>query len=283
MEMTKKIAISVLAALVLSLVAGLAASNQVLAQGAGPLGRLLRARPVLGQVTAIGKSDFSVEKKDGTELTFQVDESTRYRSKDKAELAFADLKTGQWVAVVTGRRLGMRDLARMVVTLPEDLDPTQFEGARGEVVEVNPAANQFTLENPQGEKTVVTVDAETVYRGQVASLTDIKEGMQAGVISKETTGDGLVARIVRAGDRSDLPVADLWIGGKIVSLEKNAFTIENRDGKQYTFQTDSDTRIRSREQRSLADLKTGMAVLVGAKDLGNGSYQALVIEMAPRR
>jgi hypothetical protein len=281
--MSKKIVISVLAALILSLAAGLAISNQTLAQGAGPLGRLLKARPVLGQVTAIGKNDFSIEKKDGTKLTFQVDGYTRYRSKEQAELAFSDLKTGQWVAVVSGRRLGAGDLARLVVTLPEGFDPTQLEGGRGEVVNVNLAASQFTLENRQGQKTVVTVDAETIYRGQVASLADLQEGMQAGVISKEMAGGGLEARIVRAGDRADRPAADLWMAGKVISLDQNAFTVENRDGKQHTFQTTEDTRIRSRERRTLADLKTGMVVLVGAKDLGNGAYQALVVQVVPRR
>jgi hypothetical protein len=281
--MSKKIVFPVIAAVLLSLAAGLAFSSQALAQGAGPLGRLLKARPVVGQVTAVGGSGFSIEKKDGTELTFQVDGGTRYRSKDKAELAFADLKTGQWVAVVTGIRPGARDLARLVVTLPEDFDPNQLEGTRGEVVEVNPAANQFTLENPQGQKTVVTVDAETVYLGQIAGLADLQEGMQAGVISKEMAGEGLVARIVRAGDRSDRLAADLWIGGKVVALDQNAFTVENRDGKQYTLQTTGETRMRGRGAHSLADLKTGMVVLVGVKDLGNGSYQALVVQVIPRR
>ena len=87
----------------------------------------------------------------------------------------------------------------------------------------------------------------------------------------------------RSCGRATLPQADLWIGGKVVSLDKNAFTIENREGKQYTFQTTADTRIRSREVHSLADLKTGMLVLVGAKDLGNGSYQAQVVQVLPRR
>jgi hypothetical protein len=366
--MSKKIVIPVVAALVLTLIAGLVVSSHVLAQGAGPLGRWLRARPVLGQVTLIGKAEFTVKTKDGTEQTFTVDDSTRYRSKDKAELTFADLKTGQWVAVVTGRGQGASNLARFVVTLPEGLDPTQFEGARGKVSAVNPAASQFTLENQQGEKTVVTVDAETVYRGEASSLADLQEGMLAGVISKEMAGDGLVARIVRAGDpigvhfgeisevntsagtitlktqrtsqeltvsvdestrfrsksneiaglrdlktgmvamvvtktpageeqtdaplkavlvaagdKSDLPKADLRVGGRVVSLDQNAFTIEDRDGKQYTFQTTGDTRIRGREINSFADLKTGMLALVGAKDLGNGPYQAQVVLALPRR
>jgi Domain of unknown function (DUF5666) len=365
--MSKKIVIPVVAALVLTLVAGLAVSRDVLAQGPGPLGRLARLRPVLGQVTAIGKSEFTIQTKDGTEQTFTVDGRTRYRSKDKAGLAFADLKTGQWVAVVTGRLPGARDLARLVVTMPEGLDPAQFEGVRGKVVDVKPAANQFTLEDQQGQKTVVTVGADTVYRGQVTGLADLQQGMIAGVISKEMAGDGLVARLVRAGepvgvhagevtnvntaagtftlktlsanqqltltvddstrfrskadevsglkdlktgmfaivvsknpageqanapltavmvaasDKSDLPQADLWVGGRLVSQARNTFTVENREGQQYTFQTTGRTRLRSRELRSLADLKIGMLVLVGAKDLGNGSYQAQVVLVLPRR
>jgi len=49
---------------------------------------LLKSTPAVGPGNRrFGKSEFSVEKEDGTELTFQVDEITRYRSKDKAELA----------------------------------------------------------------------------------------------------------------------------------------------------------------------------------------------------
>ena len=68
--MSKKIVIPVIAALVLTLMAGLAVSSTALAQGAGPLGRLLKARPVLGQVTAIGKSRFygRDEGRDGTDF-----------------------------------------------------------------------------------------------------------------------------------------------------------------------------------------------------------------------
>jgi hypothetical protein len=366
--MSKKIVIPVFAAVVITLMVGLVVTSNVLAQGGNPLGRLLRLRPVLGQVTAIGKAEFTVEMKDGTEKAFKVDDKTRYRSKEKSELTFADLKTGQWVAVVTGRLHGASNLARLVVTLPEGLDPTQFEGARGKVVSVNQGADQFTLENQEGQKTVVTTNSETIYRGEVTSLADLEIGMLAGVISKEMDGNELVARIVRAGDpiaihfgeitrintsagtftlktqrsaneltisvdestrfrskanevsglkdlktgmfaivvtktpageeqsyaplkaamvaasdKSGLPEADLWVGGRVVSKNQSSFTIESRDGKQYTFQAGKDTRFRSREVRSLADIKPGMLVLVGAKELGSGSYQAQMVLVLPRR
>jgi len=50
-----------------------------------------------------------------------------------------------------------------------------------------------------------------------------------------------------------------------------------------TFKADENTIFRGREVQSLADLKTGMMVLVGAKDLGSGSYQAQAVAVLPRR
>jgi len=366
--MSKKIVIPVVAAVVITLIAGMVVNSSALAQAQSPLRRLLRLRPALGQVTAIGKAEFTVETKDGTVKAFKVDDITRYRSKEESELTFADLKTGQWVAVVTGRLPGASNLARLVVTLPEGLDPTQFEGARGKVISVNQGAGQFTLENLEGQKTVVTTNSETIYRGEVTSLADLEVGMLAGVVSKEMDGTGLVARIVRAGDpigihfgeitridasaatftlktqrsaqeltisvdestrfrskaseisglkdlttgmfaivvsktpageeqtdvslkaamvaagdKSDLPKADLWVGGRVISTDQSAFTVENREGKQFTFQAGGYTRFRSREIRSLAEMKPGMLVLVGAIELGSGSYQAQVVLVLPRR
>ncbi len=278
--MTKKIGFPVVAAIVLALIAGLAASSTALAQSGGPLGRLLKARPVLGQVTAIGKSEFTVEKKDGTELTFKVDERTRYRSKEKTELAFTDLKTGQWVAVVVERGQGERGTARLVVTLPEDFDPTQFEGARGKVIDVNPAASQFTIENREGQKTVVTTNSETVFRGEVTSLADLEVGMLAGVVNKEAAGDGMQARLVRAGNPTSRYTGEITR----VNSSAGTFTLKTRrTGEEMTFTVDENTRFRGREVKSLADLKAGMMVLVGAKDLGSGSYQAQVVAALPRK
>jgi hypothetical protein len=366
--MTKKLVLTVVAALVLALVAGLVPWSDAQAQSGGPLARFLRARPVLGQVTAIGQSQFTIKTRDGTQLTFKVDNTTLYRSKDQGELAFSDLKIGNWVGVVNGRFLRARSLARVVVLLPEDFDLDQFEAVRGKVVSVNSGASQFTLEDIDGQDSVVTTDSETIFRGQVTSLTDLKVGMQAGVVSKASEGDGFVARIVRAGDpvgilfgeitgvnqavgsftlkpqstgqnltvsvnevtrfrskddqlngledlrtgmfaivvtkspvgmeetgtsltavmvaageRSDLPQVDLWISGRVVTVGNNSFTVENREGERYSFQTTRGTRFRSREVWSLAGMKTGMMVLVGVKDLENESYLAQIVFVLPHR
>ncbi len=143
---------------------------------------------------------------------------------------------------------GLRDLARLVVILPEDFDPTQFEGARGKVVEVNPSASQFTLEKRDGQETVVTTDAETVFRGQATSLADIKEGMLAGVISKESEGDGLVARIVRAGNPIGINFGEI----SSVNTSAGTFTLKTqRSGQELTVEVDEQTRFRSRGDEDL--------------------------------
>jgi hypothetical protein len=119
-------------------------------------------------------------------------------------------------------------------------------------------------------------------------LEDLKSGMYALVVSKPAAGDEpadttLKAALVAAGDKSDLPKADLFVGGRIVAVEKGAFTVESREGEQYVFKTSGETRIRSREVHNVNGLKPGMLVLVGAKDLGSGAYQAQVVMVLPRR
>jgi hypothetical protein len=68
-----------------------------------------------------------------------------------------------------------------------------------------------------------------------------------------------------------------------VDVPGNSFTIQTRRGESLTFQVTAETRFRSRRGvvTSLEELKAGMAVAVGAKDLGNSQYQALRVLVAP--
>lgn len=53
----------------------------------------------LGVVTAVGEGSFTLESRQGRSLTFEVDESTRYRSRDGSVTSFDDLEVGMHVAV----------------------------------------------------------------------------------------------------------------------------------------------------------------------------------------
>ena len=262
--MSRKILLPVFAAAAITVIAVLIVSSTALAQREGPLRRLRRAHPVLGQITALGQDEFTLEKRNGTAQTFTVNEHTIYRGADKAELSFDDLETGRWVAVVIVRRSGDLSLARAVGILPEDFDPDLFEPAGGRVIDVDLAGNSFTLENRAGESQIIKVDSETVYRGQLSKLADLEVGMLAGVFTKETDGQPLLARVVRAGFPERRHAGEI----SAIDLSAGTFTLKTRrSGEALTFVVDENTRFRSKDGTisDLGDLKAGMAAIVAAR------------------
>ena len=362
--MSKKIFIPISVALLVAIIAGLWVSTESFAQEDGFPARLRRARPVVGQVTAVSGDQFTIEKRDGKEITFLVDESTRYTNKEKAELSIDDLEIGLWVAVAAPKGSEEEPVARVVVLLPENLNPSQMTGFRGSILSVDMSGNQFTLQTQKGVKTTFEVDSSTIYKGEATTFSGLQEGMSAGVAAKELEDGSLLAQIIRTGypiskhlgeitavsledstltlrtsrgqeeltfkvdentrfrskdqsvesledlqpgmvcvvvargqgdaipvasivgaaDKDNLPKFDLRVGGRIVSLEENSFTIEDRNNQQYTFQVTGDTLFRSRggQISGLEDLKEGVLVIVGAKELGSGTYQAELIIAKPR-
>jgi len=361
--MFKKIFIPISVALLVAMIAGLWVSTVAFAQEDGALTRLGRARPTLGQVTVVSDEQFTIEKRNRQEQTFLVDENTRFTNKERVELSIEDLEIGQWVAVVAPQGRENQPIARLVVLLPEGLDPSQMTGFRGSILSVEVSGNNFTLQTQKGEKITLTVDSSTVYKGEANEFSSLQEGMLASVAVKELEGGSLLAQIVRssypitrhlgeitavdqkentftlrtfrgqqelvfkvnentrfrsknqsveslkelqlgmvgvvvakeqgnnmpvavvvgAADKDDLPKFDLRVGGKIVSLDQNAFTIQGRGGQQHTFQVTEDTRFRSRggQISGLEDLIKGMPVIVGAKELENGKYQAELVIIIP--
>jgi hypothetical protein len=335
--MSKKILIPTIALALVALVAGLWYSSDVYAQGNQPgqpgqtgqpngaLRRLLRFNAVLGQVTAVGQSDFTVQNRDGDSLTFKVDDNTRFRGKDKAELALDDLKTGAWVAVIAPRRGTEAGVARLVAVLPDDFDPAKVPAVHaGEIVSVDAKAGTLTLKTLQdGQELTFAADSSTRFRSldnKVQGLGDLQAGLYSLVTSKSATAGGNpLAVMVAAGEKGDLrqflqdrrdrkgqsgqsgqsgqrgqqnqgnrralvdkvrqelAKYDQRLGGKIVTVTADGFTLENRSGKQYTLAVDSATLFRSRDSQvtGLKDLQAGMVVAVGANDAaGGGGLQA---------
>jgi len=363
--MSKKILIPIVSVLIVALLAGVWVSSEALAQsnnpdGGGRLKRLLAARRGLGQVTTIGEDQFTVEKRNGETFTFLVNDETRFFDKDRTELGFEDLAISRWVLVVGPENEAGDRTARLVVMLPEDFDPNNLAGALGRIIAVDQAAQQFSLENRQGEQKTFdvnedtrfigglddlsdlqvdmpalvkaleqtdgsllaqvvgarrsvkrytgeitaidevahsltlqlrrggeemtfTVDENTRFRGKEGELTglgDLKVGMVAIVAAQDaSSSETPIARLVAADDRDQLPKFDKRIGGRVTSVGNNKFTIRARDGGTYTFQVTGSTTFRSRagQVQGLDDLKEGMGVLVGAKELGNGHFQAELV------
>ncbi|MBN2550562.1 MAG: hypothetical protein JXB15_15465 [Anaerolineales bacterium] len=222
-----------------------------------------------------GAAEFTLKNRQGEEVTFLVNEETKF--------------LGQ-VADLASLEVGM---AGMVRAEEQDDGSLLAISARagypvakkvGEITAVNQDDGTFTLKTLRGgEELTIQVDEETRYRtkdGELNGLGDLQPGMMGAVLARSSGEEGVFqAAVVIALDKKELPKVDKRAIGKVLSVDKNAFTIQARDGQEYTFQVTGDTKFRSRggQVQSLEDLKEGMLVIVGAKELGNGEYQAQVV------
>jgi hypothetical protein len=205
-KMSKKIYIPIFALFIVALVAGVWTTSKAYAQDITPGRRphpwLRLARLGLGQVKAVASDGFTVQKLNGDEVSFLVDEGTRFLNRDKEELSLDDLVVGGWVIVVPVRGEQQQKIARLVLILPEDFDPEKIFEARvaGRVVSV--ADDSFTIEDRDGEQHTIQVTDDTRFRsrrGVVRGLADLKEGMIV-VVGGDDLGDGsYLAKLVVVG------------------------------------------------------------------------------------
>lgn len=368
--MSKKLLVPISALLIVMLLAGAwlvapaaAADDDLPGKIAGKLARL-RQHAVLGQITSLGEDEFTILTIKEETLTFLVNEDTRYRSREADALGFDSLATGQWVGVLApnagAEGEAAKRIARLVVILPEDYDPSNILGAVGKVTEITAEAGKFTLETRAGEMLAVITSDETRFMGGLSGLADLQVGMNVAVrgqkqedgslsarvvatrqeierymgeftavdesggtltlhtrrtdqdvtfgvddqtkfrtkggeldglgaiapgmvglvVARPAEGEGeAVARLVMATSRDQLPQFDQRFTGRVVSVDKDSFTIETQNGEQVVFKVTGETTFRSRFNRvdELADLKEGMRVVVGAKELGNGAYHAQLV------
>lgn len=277
--MSRKIWFPIIAALLLALGAGVWLYADAAAQERAPLGRRRALPGALGQVTAVAAQEFTIHTKAGQQRAFRIDDATRFVDPQKQQLSPQDLQTGGWVAVLVARNTGKPPLARLVVILPQDFDPANWSGMRGRLTAVDVSGSAFTLENKDGQATIVKVDANTKYRGQVTALADLQVGMLAQAAAEVQDNGDLLAVTVRAG----FPSGRRFLG-KVTAVADQSFTIQTRQGETITFQVTPETRFRSRKGvvANLDDLKEGMPVAVGAEHLGDGQYQALTVLAAPK-
>jgi len=230
---------------------------------AGPLAR----RRGLGQITALGDDQFTVQLKSGQEKMILVDEQTRYFKADGSAGSFADLQVGLWVA---GRVVSTAGgpLARVVILLPAGYDPSRTNVAlHGEVTALG--ENSFTLHTLRGEDRAVAVDSNTAYAGEVHSFGDLQVGMKAVVGAQKLEDGSLLA--VAVAVKLDL----IRHAGTITTVDPAAstFGLKTRQGESLTFQVDGSTQYFG-QVKSLADVQPGMLAVVGARQLDNGAYLA---------
>ncbi|NQS92539.1 MAG: hypothetical protein HQ574_09035, partial [Chloroflexi bacterium] len=177
--MIKKVVISLMAAILLAVTFS---GSALAAEGDHP--ELLKAR---GEVIAVDPvaGNFSIEKSDGTVLTFFTTEDTKFRGLESLD----DMKVG-WKAGVAAREDESGKLWAVLVIAGDTSDVLQV---RGRVTDVNTSAGKYTLEKPDGTKMSFFVDEKTRYGGQISSLDELQVGWQAGVAYKEHSEGKLIA------------------------------------------------------------------------------------------
>ena len=150
--------------------------------------------------------------------------------------------------------------------------------AMGIVSAVDVAAAAFTITGKQGQTWTFTTVDRTQYRGEIASLAELKVGMQAGVGARKV-GDQLVALAVFGR------TAPEKAAGKVVSVNQalGTFTLDARNGETYTIYTNAETKFRSPDGKiqSLDDIKPDMLAAVRMVKDAEGNFQAKAVAVKP--
>ena len=222
----------------------------------------------LGQITALGNGQFTVQLKSGGEKVIRVVENTRYFKADGSIGSFADLQVGLWVA---GRVAPSAEgpVARVVILLPAGFDPDRKNTvARGDVTSLGD--NSFILHNLRGEDLTIAGDSNTAYAGEVHGFSDLKVGMKTVVGAQKLEDGSLLAIAVAVRPNLIRHAGEI----KTVDPAAGTFGLNTRQGESLTFQVDGSTQYFGQVE-SLGDLQTGMLAVVGAKQLEDGSYLAV--------
>lgn len=261
----------------------LSASSLALAQDEPPpqpggfgRGFPTRGQRLLGEITSLGEGEIHLRTLRGEERLVRVNAATQYRDKGKNALEFADLKEGRWVGII-GPRGGDAFVAKLVLLLPEDFDPSTLEGRKmgGKVLSVNAVASSLTLETRKGETVTLAVDAATKFDGDAQSLAELEPGMLAGVVAEESEEGALLAKRIA----SRWPIEKHAGTVKSVDTQAGTFTLATRQGDELVYTVEETTRFRSKDGQvsGLEDLQAGILAVVTARSVGGKRVAALVL------
>jgi hypothetical protein len=252
---------------------------------AARLGDLPERMTIFGEITGVvlAEGSFNLKKRDGEVVTIQTKDRTRFKSRDGSTNGLEDLEEGM-VAIVVAIKQEEGGLLALVVTAgyKEDL-PNNLKRYTGDITNVVPSQNTFTLQTGEGEEFTFQCTERTRFRGRDGSVTeihDLKKEMKAVVAAVEQEDGTLMTILVIAWkpqDRPDRPKIEVMARGQIISIGDHSFTLEKQDGERMTFTVDGSTRFKSRDDSvsGFDDLQVGMATIVAAKKLGNEQLKAV--------
>jgi hypothetical protein len=185
-------------------------------------------------------------------------------------------------------KLRIATILTLIVTLgtvsvafaQEDTPEGTFRVA-GEITQVVPGQGTFTILTRHGTELTFATSDMTKFKspdGSIEDIHDLKKGMKALVIGKETDEDHPLALLVAAGLPEDLPER-IRVLGHITSVnpDRNTFSIVTRDETAMTFAVGERTHYRGEGIDGLEDLQPEMGVLVVGVEREEGGLFALIV------
>jgi len=236
---------------------------------------------IVGEITGVDlvASTFSLHAWSGMDLRFFATHSTRFRSSDGSVHELSDLEVGMRALVIGVERDGGLVALMVVITKLDDV-PDRVR-VFGEIAGAVSVGGSFSLEKRGGEVVTIQTNERTRFRsrdGLIQGLDDLEAGMIALAIAVEQEDGELLALVIAAGYKEDLPDNLRKFQGEITGVVpgQGVFTLTTREGEAITFQTSDRTRFRSRDGSvtDINDLKKGMIALVGALQTEEGTLLA---------
>ncbi|MEW6718435.1 MAG: DUF5666 domain-containing protein [Chloroflexota bacterium] len=265
--------------LVLVLALSLSLPGVAMASTEQPIGEQQGGRRSIGQVIEVTGGQITIQTRGGEEMTFGLDENTRYRTLAGGEASSDDMAIGRWVAVLAVQNESGVAVARVIVLFPEDFDPSQrFGRLAGEIQAIDQTAKTFILGTPDGREVTVVVSERTRYVRGVQSFDELEVGMKVLVVGKYQEDGSFLALGVGARLR---PSLERHIGEiSAVDSAGGSFTLRTAAGEELHVLVDEKTRYVG--VQGLEELQVGMKALVVCRQEEGGLLALGVGARAPR-
>lgn len=241
-------------------------------------------RRVMGEVTQInnGQDTFTIATRSQEEITFQVDESTRYLN-GIGELQ--DLEKGMLVGILAFEPQDGNPLAKVVAAASINQNQPRKRLA-GKVETVS--TNSLTLMIRGGRRQAFTLTEDTNFRsldGSIENVQDLESEHVVVVVFEGDDTSGFTAlNVIASGEVFNQAVNRLRrVGGEVQSAGGSHLTIQTHTGEKIDFMVGENIHIRGvNGEAEINDLKNGMRVVVLYHTGEGGDLVARVILFGER-
>jgi hypothetical protein len=279
--MKKKFYVPIAIGLLTALIGGVVVSGVAFANETSMKIRRHKTKTVIGQIVDVNQMNMKIQTVQEKELAISITEETTIRDQEGNQLSTSDLTKGKWVRVIFGKANQDELVAKAIILLPDDFDPSNYERIHGLVTKVNLSSQTVFLKAKEKDEVSVGFDENTRYFGAADNFSEIEEGMIAGIIAEKTSDENYLAKVIR------LRFPTIRIIGKVTDVEANGNTfklVTRRGEKELNVTVDENTRFKSRDGslQGIEDLNPDTFAVVIAKrsdlkDEENSQLTALAV------